>query len=129
MSFLAKLVIDDFEYNVLNCHLGMEQKLGANGAAVQKPTGGVVTFEVESTSSVDLFDWMVSSNKKRDGSVTFYRRDAMSRMRTLEFFDAICFKYDEVFNGSDENAMKTRFSISARQIKMGDVKVENEWAV
>ncbi len=129
MSFLAKLNIDDSEYNVLNFHLGMEQKIGVNGAAVQKPTGGFMTFEVEANSSVDFFDWMVSANKKKDGYITFYRRDAMSRMRKLEFFDGICFKYDEWYTSVGESSMSVKIVVSAKKIVMEDVVVENEWAV
>ena len=129
MSFLAKLNIDDAEYMVMNFHLGMEQRLGTNGAAIQKPVGGILSFELESSSTTDFFDWMVSPNKKKDGSITFFRRDAMSRMRKVDFFEAICFKFDEQYTSAGESAMTVKVSISARKIQMEDVFVENEWAV
>lgn len=129
MSFLAKLNIDDTEYMMMNFHMGLEQKLGANGAAIQKPLGGIITLEVESSSSVDLFDWMVSANKKKDGSITFFRRDAMSRMKRIDFFDAICFSYDEHYTSVGDSAMTVKISISARKVSMEDVVLENEWVV
>ncbi|MCW3807936.1 type VI secretion system tube protein TssD [Plebeiibacterium marinum] len=129
MAFLAKLSIDDAEYMVLTFHMGLEQKLGINGAPVQEPVGGKLTFEVESSSSTDLFDWMVAPGKRKDGSITFFRRDVMGQMKRLDFFDAVCYKYDENFMSEGNNAMTTKVSISARKIQMEDIPVENEWAV
>ncbi len=130
MSFLSTLTIDDTDYKVLKCHFGMNQSIAKNGMAIQNPTGGgLIDIIIESTSSTDLFDWMVSANKKKNGSITFYRRDAMSRLKRLDFTDALCVRYDEDFDHDGASPMTTRVTISAREIVLEDVTVSNNWTV
>ncbi len=130
MSFISTLTVDDTDYNILKCHFGMNQSVAKNGMAVQNPTGGgIIDIHLESTSSTELFNWMANANLKKNGSITFYRRDAMSRQKRLDFTDALCIKYDEDFDYDGTNPMVTRVTISAREIVLEDVTVTNNWTV
>ncbi len=128
MSFISTLTIDDTDYKVLKCHYGMKQSISKAGDATQDPTGGgIIDIELESSESTELFNWMASSNLRKNGSVTFYRRDAMSRMKRLDFTDALCVIYDEYFEHEGVNAMVTRITISAKEMTLEDVSVSNNW--
>lgn len=130
MSFLAQLTIDNTEIRLLSCHFGMDQPIASNGLVSQKPVGGgVIEFELESTSSTEFFDWMVSPSLRKSGSITFYRRDALSRLKRLDFTDAQCISYHEDFQSTGEAPMHTKMKISARELKVEDVSVMNNWAV
>ncbi len=129
MSFIATLTIDDIEYKVLKCHFGIEQAIAQNGMATQNPRGGVIHVELESSESTELYHWMVTPNLLKNGNVTFFRRDAMSRMKRLDFTDALCVNYDEYFVHDGNTAMLTKITISARETVLEDVTVSNNWTI
>ncbi len=130
MSFISILTVDDTDYKILKCHFGMNQSVAKNGMAIQNPTGGgIIDIHLESTGSTELFNWMANANLRKNGNITFYRRDAMSRLKRLDFTDALCVKYDEDFDHDGTNPMVTRVTISAREIVLEDVTVTNNWTV
>ncbi len=130
MSFISTFTIDDTDYKVLRCTFGMEQSISKNGDATQDPAGGgIIHLELESSESTELFNWMANSNLRKNGSVTFFRRDAMSRMKRLDFTDALCVRYYEDFVHDGTNAMISRMTISAREITLEDVTVSNNWTL
>ena len=97
MSFLAEFIIDNNVAKVINCQFGMSQAIIVNGQASQKPVGGgIIEIELESTSSTELYDWMSCPDKRKSGSITFYRRNAMSKLKKLDFIDALCVDYIEI---------------------------------
>ena len=81
----------------------------------------------ESTSSTEFFDWMACPDERKSGSVTFYRRDAMSRLKRLDFTDALCVSYHEYFHAEGKLPMTTKMKLSAREIVLENVSVVNDW--
>ncbi|MBL7728211.1 MAG: hypothetical protein JNM68_11010 [Dinghuibacter sp.] len=128
MAFLAKLTIDDGdEMNVLNCSFRFTQNTDATGKPTSIPHGGYVTLVVESTKATDLFDWMINPTGTKNGTVTFYRREMASKLKTLEFTDAYCIDYQEDFDHKGEHPMQISFTLSAKTIKVNDSKFKNNW--
>jgi len=127
MSFLAKLTIDGEEANILYCGFRFSQVTDTTGRPSSVPQGGTVNLTVESTGKVDLFDWMISPTQKKSGTITFYRRDTMSKLKTLEFGDAHCVDYYETFDHTGDNPMQVQLSISAHEIKLNDSEFKNNW--
>ncbi len=128
MSFLAEFIIDNNVAKVINCQFGMSQAIIVNGQASQKPVGGgIIEIELESTSSTELYDWMSCPDKRKSGSITFYRRDAMSKLKKLDFIDALCVDYIESFCSEGIRPMVIKIKLSAREIKLEDVSVVNDW--
>jgi Hemolysin coregulated protein Hcp (TssD) len=126
MSFLAKLTIDGGdEMNVLNCSYRFTQAADATGKPTSIPQGGYITMVVESTRSTDLFDWMIHPTGTKNGTVTFFRRDMQSKLKTLAFSDAYCIDYFEEFDHKGEHPMQISFTISAKKIKLNDSEFEN----
>ena len=98
MSFVAKLNIEGEEMNVLNCGFRFTQVTDATGKPTSIPQGGTITLVLESDGDTSLFDWMISPTQTKKGTVTFYRRDNMSKLKILEFADAHCVDYYETFD-------------------------------
>jgi hypothetical protein len=127
MSFIAKLSLDDEEMNVLHCGFRFTQMTDATGKPTSIPKGGTIDLVVESTGSTDLFDWMISPTQTKSGSITFYRRDTMSKLKTLEFTDAHCVEYYETFDHVGDNPLQIQLTVSAREIKLNDSDFKNNW--
>ncbi len=128
MSFIAKLKMDDDdEMNVLHCGFRFTQMTDSTGKPTAVPQGGTINMLIESTSSTDLFDWMISPTQTKSGTITFYRRDTMSKLKTLKFTDAHCVEYYETFDHTGTNPLQIRLTISAHELKLNDSDFKNNW--
>lgn len=128
MSFIAKLYVDDEEeINVLHCGFRFTQTTDATGKPSSVPLGGTITMVLESNGETGLFTWMISPSQMKNGRITFYRRDTMSKLKSLEFKDAHCVDYYETFHHSGKEPMQIELTISARQIKLNDTEFVNYW--
>jgi hypothetical protein len=127
MSFIAKLKIDGDEMNVLHCGFRFKQNTDATGKPTAIPQGGGINLVVEGDGSTDLFDWMISPTQTKSGSITFFRRDTNSKLKTLEFSDAHCVDYYETFDHTGNNPLQIQLTLSAREIKLNDSEFKNNW--
>ena len=129
MSFKALFKVDGNEYRVLNCHYSLNQEIDKTGRPSSTVRGGVVDLTIESTDDTSLFEWMCDSYMRKDATVTFNKRDEDSKMKELEIKEAYMISYEELFDDTGAGAMTEKFSLSARDIKMGNGEHENEWAI
>lgn len=127
MSFLSKLEIDGETMNVLDFQCRVEQSVDKSGKPSADPSIGNIFIVVESTKSTLLFDWMISNTQTKNGKLTFFRRDAVSKMRELEFNEAYCISYQESFNASTNLSMQIEFTISCKEIIMNGSKLSRNW--
>ena len=127
MSFIAKLKLTGDEMNVLHCSFRLSQNTDATGKPSAVPQGGTVNLMLESDGSTDLFDWMISPTQTKSGTITFYRRDTMSKLKTLSFTDAHCVDYYEIFDHNSEEPMRIQVILSAKEIKLNDSQFKNNW--
>lgn len=129
MSFKAKFEVDGNEYRVLNCRYHLHQEIDKTGRPSSTTRGGVVELTIESTDDTSLFEWMCDSYMRKDATITFNKRDEDSKMKELGITEAYMISYEESFDDTGTGAMIETFSLSARNIKMGNGEHENEWAI
>ena len=127
MSFIAKLNLDGTDMNVLHCGFRFNQVIDATGKPSSIPRGGAINLVVESNRNNDLFEWMISTTLTKTGEITFFRRDTMSKLKTLHFTDAHCIDYYETFDHLGENPMQIQLTISARELKLNESEFKNNW--
>jgi Hemolysin coregulated protein Hcp (TssD) len=127
MSFIARLKIDGEEINVLHCGFRFTQVTDSTGKPTAIPQGGNINLVVESSGGTELFDWMISPTQTKSGTITFFRRDTSSKLKTLEFTDAHCVDYYETFDHTGDNPMQIQLTISAHEIKLNDSEFKNNW--
>ncbi len=127
MSFKAKLNVGGKEMNILSCHYDLTQEVDATGRPSSVTRGGRIKLTVESTGETDMFEWMCNNFERKDGTITFFKRDTDSKQKELSFTEGYLVKYEEKFNAFDNTSMAEAFTISARQIKMGNGEHINEW--
>jgi Hemolysin coregulated protein Hcp (TssD) len=127
MSFLAKLELDGETLNVLEFQCSIGQETDKSGKPTADPSGGTIRLIVESTKTTTIFDWMISHSQTKNGKLTFYRRDAISKMRELEFNEGYCIRYNESFMSNSNSPMQIEFLISAKEIIMNGSKLTMNW--
>jgi hypothetical protein len=129
MSFKAIFKIDGKDYRVLHCSYSLNQQVDLTGRPSSVVRGGIVNLVTESTDDTSLFEWMCDSYLKKDATITFNKRDENAKLKELHLVEAYMISYEESFDDSGTGAMTQSFSLSARNIKMGDGEHENEWAI
>ncbi|BAX80225.1 MAG: type VI secretion system tube protein TssD [Labilibaculum antarcticum] len=127
MSFKAKLNVGGKTMNVLSCNYDLTQEVDATGRPSSITRGGRIMLTVESTGDTDMFEWMCNNFERKDGTVTFLKRDTDAKQKELSFTEGYLVKYEEKFNAFDNMAMAESFTISAREIKMGSGEHVNDW--
>lgn len=127
MSFLAKLIIEDDEINVLRCNFSFTQKVDSSGRITEMPRSGQIHVSLESTNNTNLLHWMLNPHEFKKGKVVFYKRDVMSSNKTLLFDEAICVSYEEDFDAHNAVPMRTAISISAGVIELDDASHVEVW--
>ena len=127
MSFIAKLYLEEEEVNVLNCSFRFSQMIDSQGKVTSRPQGGTINLTIESTGSNIFFDWMITHAETKKGKVIFYRRDASSKLKTLEFIDTLCVDYFEQYDHQGDSPMQIQLCLSAKEIRLNNSVFINDW--
>ncbi|MCV9928754.1 hypothetical protein OIU83_13875 [Flavobacterium sp. LS1R49] len=127
MSFLAKLQIDGEEYNILDFNINFKQETDTTTKPTGNAKGGIIKMTIQADHSTNFLSWMLSSDQSKDGKITFYRRDAMSKMKELTFEKAFCIGYEEQFSSTNDIPMKITMEIVSREMAFGEAKFLNDW--
>ncbi|WP_420149282.1 type VI secretion system tube protein TssD [Spirosoma sp.] len=129
MSFKAQLDVAGAKNNVLDLSYTLKQETDATGRPSSVTRGGQITITVESTGDTKFFEWMCNNFERKDGKITFTKRDSDATMKELSFKEGYLVAYRENFNAAGENPITETFTISAKEIGMGNASHVNEWAV
>lgn len=127
MSFKAKFKIGALELNVLSCAYALSQDVDATGRPSSITRGGTITMSVEGTDNTELYEWMVNSFDHKDGSITFFKRDSDAKLKEIKFKDAHLVEFGEGFTHEGSNPLSQQFTISAKEMTIGDATHVNEW--
>jgi len=127
MSFKAKLSVAGKDYVVLHCSYSLQQETDATGRPSSITRGGKINVTVESNSGTELFEWMCNNFERKDGSLVFLKRDSDATMKELKFKEGYLTEFEEKFAASNTNPMLITFTISAKEISLGNGTHANEW--
>jgi Hemolysin coregulated protein Hcp (TssD) len=129
MSFLSKLIVDSNTYSVLNCNYKFAQDRDPSNKPSGVAHGGEIKIRIEATAKTDFLDWTLKENQVKDGEIVFYKRDAMSKLRSIKFEKAYCISYEETFNAENTEPLVIEMIICAKKLTIGDCVSENVWKV
>lgn len=128
MSFIARLQLqNEDEMNVLRCGFRFNQAIDVTGKAASKPVGGTINLTLASFNHPGIFEWMINTLQTKNGKITFIRYDTMSKLKTLEFENALCVEYNETFDPAGEHPILLQLTLSAHTIKLEDTVFKNNW--
>ena len=127
MSFLSTFHVDGEEYNVLEFNIDFKQGTDTTGKPIGDPKGGAIKLIIEATQNTKFLSWMLNSELTKDGKIIFFRRDALSKMKELDFKKAFCVNYHEQFTSTTDIPMKITLELIAKELTFGDAKFSNNW--
>jgi hypothetical protein len=124
MSFLARLKLGENTYNVITADYEVSQQVDQNKMPMAIPKLGFINVIIESSTKVELLDWAIQ-NQKKNGKIIFYKKDNNATMKALDFKDAFCVQYKEIFEAEGAIPMRIILKLVAREIEcMGVVRAE-----
>lgn len=127
MSFKSVFEVAGKKLVVKHCSYDLTQEVDATGRPSAITRGGRIRLVVESTGETELFEWMVNNFERKDGTITFYKRDTDSKLKELSFKEGYLVKFEESFDADNPSPMTVTFTISARELNMGNARHVNEW--
>ncbi len=127
MSFKSKLSVGGKELNILHASYDLHQEVDATGRPSSVTRGGTITLSVESTGDSFFFEWMTNNFERKDGSVIFIKRDTDAKLKELKFKEAYMVDYKETFDAVGNNPLVETFTISAKDISIGNGEHINDW--
>jgi len=127
MSFKATFSVAGKEYRVLDASFDLHQVIDKTGRVSSETRGGKINIVVESTNETDLFEWMIDPYSHKGGSLVFKKRDSDATMKELKFKEAYMIDYNETFSSTNDRPMTIAFTLSAKEIELGNGKFSNEW--
>lgn len=129
MAFRADLTVDGKTYRLLHCSYTLHRDVDPTGRPSSEVKGGTINFEIESTEDTSWWDLLIGQYNSVDGNIIFKKRDEDAKMKELTFKTAYVIQYAENFDSVGGNPMTTRFTLSAKEIQLGNETHQNEWPV
>jgi len=127
MSFKAKLSVGGQDVNILECSYDLKQEVDATGRPSSVTRGGQIDLVLESSGDTFFFEWMCNNFERKDGTVTFFKRDTDAKLKELKFTEGYLVSYEEKFDSVTNEPMEEKITISARKIQCGNGTLDNEW--
>ncbi|CVK15984.1 hypothetical protein Ga0061079_104103 [Apibacter mensalis] len=128
-SFLAKLEIDGETYTVLKCNYNFKKPTDSTTKPSGEVSGGKIKLTLESRGNVSFLEWIMAPDKEKDGTITFFRRDAISKLLEIQLKKAYCIKFKEKFNAVDNQPMQITLTLVARSLKFNHLEYQNDWTM
>ncbi|MEN2401043.1 type VI secretion system tube protein TssD [Flavobacterium sp. MC2016-06] len=111
MAVLGILKLDNKEYKLITYNCKSTQAVDKTGKPSQRPSGLQIDLTIESDSSTDLLQWALG-NEPKDGIITFYKADGMSKFSEVKFKKAHCINLTEKFEANGILPMRQLITIS-----------------
>ena len=121
--------VKDFaEREVLLVNYDFSQETDREGQVSGIPRGGRLKIRVKALNdgTPDLMAWMVERNLPKNGSIEFLETKTGKAMKTIKFTNGYCVDFEEKWE--DKIGHYEEIQITCKQIEIGSVKFENEWA-
>ena len=123
------LKVKDFENReVLMVNYKFNQATDREGQIAGIPRGGKIQVRVKALNdgTPDLMAWMVERNLPKNGSIEFLETKTGKAMKSIKFTNGYCVDFEEKWE--DKVGHYEEIQITCKQIEVGSVKFENEWA-
>ncbi len=117
MSVKAKILIDDYEINVLSFGFGFNQGTDTNNRPTKKSVFVGLQLEIETIRDLNLADWAFNSNQTKQLELHIYPVVMGGKTRKLYFYDCHLLQWDNHFSSTGNLPMSETLRISAAGMK------------
>jgi hypothetical protein len=129
MAYKMTLSLGGKTYDVLSSNFSFSRSVDPKGRPSSGVYGGEIHLVVESYADTTLVELMLNKqHTAQSGSIAFDQGTSDGKMKEIKFTDGFITNYTESASAHGADAMTIAFTISAREIKIGDAAVlSNAW--
>ena len=123
------LEVKDFEpREVMMIDYKFDQATDREGQIAGIPRGGQIQVRVKALNdgTPDLLAWMIERNLPKNGEIDFLETKTGKAMKSIKFTNGYCVNFEEKWE--DKMGHFEEIVITCKEIEIGSVKFENEWA-
>ncbi|GHC60481.1 type VI secretion system tube protein TssD [Ulvibacter litoralis] len=130
MSIIARLHVDDKQFNILNYQLAFKRPYDFLGKPSSKTIGGLFEITLESTKDELFSEWAIQPNMMKQAKIVQSSVRMDGKSRTFDLIDVHCLKNKVSFNSVNNRPMTNRIILSPAILKLdGLVLFEKFWKV
>lgn len=118
------------EREVLYVRYELNQQTDVEGQPTGTTRGGKIYVKVKSTDdgNTDLMEWMCDTYMSKGGTISFPNRQG-GEMKNLQFKEGYVVEYAETYDSTNALLQFEEFTISAKEIQVGNARHNNRWTI
>lgn len=118
------------EREVMYVRYELNQQTDVEGQPTGTTRGGKIYFKVKSNDdgNTDLLEWMCDTYMSKTGTVSYPNRQG-GEMKHLTFKEGYMVEYAETYDNKNDVQQYEEFTISAKEITMGNARHNNRWTI
>ena len=118
------------EREVLFVKYELNQQTDVEGQPTGTTRGGKITVRVKSNDdgNTDILEWMIDTYMSKSGTISFPNRQG-GEMKHLDFKEGYVVEYAETYDSTNALLQFEEFTISAKEISIGNARHNNRWTV
>ena len=118
------------EREVLFVKYELNQQTDVEGQPTGTTRGGKITVKVKSNDdgNTDILEWMIDTYMSKSGTISFPNRQG-GEMKHLSLKEGYVVEYAETYDSTNSLLQYEEFTISAKEIAIGNARHNNRWTI
>lgn len=118
------------EREVIFVKYELNQQTDVEGQPTGTTRGGKITVKVKSNDdgNTDILEWMIDTYMSKSGTISFPNRQG-GEMKHLSFKEGYVVEYAETYDSTNSLLQYEEFTISAKEIAIGNAHHNNRWTI
>jgi hypothetical protein len=118
------------EREVLFVRYELNQQTDVEGQPTGTTRGGKIYIKVKSNDdgNTELLEWMIDTYMSKSGTISFPNRQGRE-MKHLSFKEGYVVEYAETYDSTNSLLQYEEFTISAKEIQVGNARHNNRWTI
>jgi len=118
------------EREVLFVRYELNQQTDVEGQPTGTTRGGKIHVKVKSNDdgNTDLIEWMIDIYMSKSGTISFPNHQG-GEMKHLSFKKGYVVEYSETYDSTNSLLQYEEFTISAKEIQVGNARHNNRWTI
>ncbi len=118
------------EREVMYVRYELNQQTDVEGQPTGTTRGGKIYVKVKSNDdgNTDILEWMIDTYMSKSGSISYPNRQG-GEMKKLSFKEGYLVEYAETYDNKNEVQQYEEFTISAKEISIGNARHNNRWTI
>ena len=118
------------EREIIFVRYELNQQTDIEGQPTGTTRGGKIYVKVKSNDdgNTDILEWMIDTYMSKSGTISYPNRQG-GEMKHLSFKEGYVVEYAETYDSTNNLLQYEEFTISAKEIQVGNARHNNRWTL